>query len=105
MWEGFGDGFKKTLPQVAVAPYSVGHCPLTKINGPWFEGDEHNKLHPGRWAFLEVEAQQWGINPRPPLHGTPVKTVLLFISEGLRSAVFAATYSGGGIELHEGILR
>ena len=36
--------------------------------------------------------QQWGVNPRPPLHGTPVKTILLFISEGLRSAVFAATY-------------
>ena len=68
-------------------------------------GDEHNNLHPGRWAFREAEAQQWGINPRPPLHGAPVKTILLFISEGSRSAVFAATYNGGGIELHKGVLR
>ena len=66
-------------------------------------GNEHNNLHPGRWAFREAEAQQWGIITRPLLHGTPVKTILLFISEGLRSAVFVAIYNGGGIELHEGV--
>ena len=97
MWDGFGDGFTKTLPQVVIAPYSVGRHPLTKVNDPWFEGAEHNKLHPSRQAFIEVAEQQWGLNPRPPLHGTPVKTILLFISEGLRSAVFTATYHAGGI--------
>ena len=67
-------------------------------------GDELNNLHPGRQASQEAEVQQWGVNPRPPLHGAPVKTILLFISEGLRSAVFAATYNGGGIKLHKGVL-
>ena len=97
MWEGFGDSFEKTLPQVVIALHSVGSRPLTKVNDPWVEGAEHNKLHPSRQAFLEVVAQQWSLNPRPPLHSAPVETILLFISEGLRSAVFTATYHAGGI--------
>ena len=88
-----------------MAPYSVGHCPLTKVNNSWFEGAEHNNPHPGRWAFLEAEAYQWGINPRPSHHGTPVKTIPLFVSGGLRSAVFEAPHDVGGIKLNKGVLQ
>ena len=96
MWEGFGDGFEKTLPQVVIAPYFIGCHPLTKVNNPSVEGAEHNKPYPSRQAFLEAVAQQWFLNPKP-LHGVPVKTILLFISGGSRSAVFTAIYHAGGI--------
>ena len=68
------------------------------------EGAEHNNPQPGRWAFLEAEAYQWGINHRPLLHGTPVKTILLFVSGSLRSVVFEAPYDVGGVQLNEGVL-
>ena len=32
VWEGFGDSFEKTLPQVVTAPYFVECHPLTKAN-------------------------------------------------------------------------